>query len=236
MADATCAFETGPNNDKLLRAKDQRHYQRLFEAQAARSYLYLSLGIGLIAVFLPILLMIAGGYQTHDSMSSFYHDKAGPTRDILVGCLCAVGVFLFLFHGLSKRENWLLNAAGIAIIAVALIPSPGETGYGSVWLHRGAAIVFFVLIGIVAIFLSKGRIQHIVNDRKKRWFANAYTIAGVAMIAMPALIAILEFMHARILGGHAIFLAECFGIWSFSAYWFLKTLEYRLLLRIRWTT
>lgn len=226
MAIAASAFKPSTPKDHLLTAPNVRRYQRIFEAQAVRSYLYLSLGIGLIAVLLPIWLVIAGGYQTHDSMSSFYHDTAGPARDILVGSLCAVGVFLFLFHGLSKLENWLLNFAGIAIIAVALIPSPGDTGYGSAWLHRGSAIVFFVLIGIVAIFLSKGRIENIRDQRKKRWFATAYNVAGAAMVALPVIVASLQ-------GTHWVFLTEWVGIWTFSAYWFLKTFEYFLLLKIR---
>jgi len=226
MAVTASAFKTSTAKDHLLTAPDVRRYQRIFEAQAVRSYLYLSLGIGLIAVLLPVWLVIAGGYQTHDSMSSFYHDSTGPARDILVGSLCAVGVFLFLFHGLSKLENWLLNFAGVAIIAVALIPSPGDTGYGSAWVHRGSAIVFFVLIGIVAIFLSKGRIKHIRDQRKKRWFATAYNVAGAAMVALPVLVASLQ-------GTHWVFLTEWAGIWTFSAYWFLKTFEYFLLLKIR---
>ena len=235
MAIAASAFESSTNKGTLLKSQDVRRYQRIFEAQAVRSYLYLSLGIGLIAVFLPFLLMISGGYQAHDSMSSFYHDTVGPTRDILVGSLCAVGVFLFLFHGLSKLENWLLNLAGVAVIAVALIPSPGNTGYGSALLHRGSAIVFFVLIAIVAVFLSKGRIKDIRDERKKRWFAAAYNVAGLAMFAMPIIVAALQFAPGDLFKSHWVFWTECVGIWSFSAYWFLKTFEYRLLLRIRWT-
>jgi hypothetical protein len=228
MISAATAFQTEANKRDLLPHRQKRHFQNVFAAQAVRSYLYLSLGIGLIAVLLPVLLVATGGYQGHDSISSFYHDKAGPTRDIMVGSLCAVGVFLFLFHGLSKRENWLLNFAGVAIIAVALIPSPGGTSYGSAVLHRGAAIVFFVLIGIVAIFLSKGRIKDIKDERKKRWFAAAYNIVGILMVALPGVVALLQ-------GSHWVLQAEWAGIWVFSAYWFLKTFEYRLLLRIYWT-
>ncbi len=225
------AFEPADNDRGLLALADERHYQRIYEAQATRSYLYLSLGIGLIAIIFPILLVISGGYHGHDSISSFYHDQMGPTRDILVGCLCAVGVFLFLFHGLSNVENWLLNFAGVAVIMVALIPSPDDTGYGSAALHRGSAIAFFILIGIVAIFLSKGRIRYIRNDLKRKRFKTAYTLVGSLMIAMPIVVAVIP---VRLFAHHSVFLAECAGIWSFAAYWLLKTFEYRLLLRIRW--
>jgi hypothetical protein len=232
MTGAPSSFDPYVDKRSLLKADDKRHYQRIFTAQAVRSYLFLSLGIGVIAALLPILLMISGGYETHDSISSYYHDPAGPTRDILVGSLCAIGVFLLLFHGLSKLENWLLNFAGIASISVALNPSPGE-GRGSLLLHTGSAIVFFILLGAVAVLLSKGRIKDIVDPRRRRWFKSAYNTAGLAMVAMPIAVVALHFVT----GGqrHWVFWTECAGIWSFAAYWFVKTSEYRLLLRVRWT-
>src|SRR5215213_11159260 len=92
------AFDTNAKHERWLRAKEERKYQEIFEAQATRSYLYLSLGIGLVASLLPLMLMWRGGYQIHNSISSYYTTDVGSSRDIMVGSLCAVGVFLFLFH------------------------------------------------------------------------------------------------------------------------------------------
>ena len=220
------AFKTGPRRSEWLDEREERHFQRVFEAQAARSYLYLSLGIGLIAVILPLLLMWRGGYCIHDSMSSYYTRDIGSSRDILVGFLCAVGVFLFLFHGLSSLENWLLNFAGFAIIMVALIPMPT-----SEILHRGFAIVFFLLIGAVAVFLSKGRVDKL-PEGKRLFFKSAYSFVGAVMVLAPLLVTAVEFAVGS--SSHWVFWAEFIGIMSFAAYWFLKTAEYRLLLRLRW--
>jgi hypothetical protein len=225
MASVSSTFHPRAGNQGLLPLKEESHYQRLFEEQAARSYLYLSLGIGVIAILLPIVLMLVGGYDKHDSMSSYYTSDVHSSRDILVGSLCAVGVFLFLFHGLSKVENWLLNFAGAAVIAVALIPMTVST-----CLHRGFAVIFFLLIGIVAIFLSKGRIEHISHTRTRRLFKTAYTAVGIAMIVVPSIAAAQQFFG----NPNWMFLTEFAGIGFFSIYWFLKTWEYHLLLRIRW--
>jgi hypothetical protein len=146
----------------------------------------------------------------------------------MVGMLCAVGVFLFLFHGLSKNENRLLNVAGVAVILVAWIPM-----FVSELLHRGLAIVFFLLIGIVAIHFSKGGIDKIPHARAKRAFKTAYNVAGAAMIVLPLTVAALQFTPWGQFE-HYMFWIECFAIWSFAAYWLTKTLEYHLLLRIRW--
>jgi hypothetical protein len=228
MANVQSAFKADPHNGGYLHPHLQRHFQRVFEAQAARSYLYLSLGIGLIPTFLPLLLVWRGGYSIHDSISSYYTSDVGSSRDIMVGLLCAVGVFLFLFHGLSKMENWLLNFAGVAVIAVAFVPMTT-----SELLHRGFAILFFLLIGIVAICFSKGRVKCIPHERSKRFFIRAYTAAGTAMIVLPLSIAVLQFTpFGRF--EHYMFWIESAAIWAFAIYWFLKTAEYRLLLRIRW--
>src|SRR3954453_16528296 len=109
MASEDSPFQTEANEQELLPRARKRHYQNAFVVQAVRSYLFLSFGMGLVALVLPIALVGLGGYQGHYSISYFYHVVPGPTRDILVGSLWAIGVFLFLFQGLSPVENWLLN-------------------------------------------------------------------------------------------------------------------------------
>jgi exosortase/archaeosortase len=234
MATTAAAFETGKNKQDLLNWGDKKRFQQLFSAQAVKSYLYLSLGMGAVAFLLPIALVFAGGYRGHFSISFFYH-VSDLTRNILVGALWAEGVFLFLFHGLSRLENWLLNVAGIAAISVAMNPVPvGQCAPGPAFtLHAASAIVFFVCLAIVAVALSKGRIKYIIYPPKRRRFARAYELAGVAMIAMPLAVAAIHFFGRRECENHWVFWIESFGIWAFAAYWFVKTAEYKLLLRIK---
>jgi hypothetical protein len=234
MATETAAFQTRASKSDLLPWHRKREFQRKFATQAVRSYIFLSFGMGIVALLLPVLLLIFGGYTDHYSISFFYH-VPGPTRDILVGSLWATGVFLFLFHGLSRLENWLLNFAGLAAISVAMNPMPLEQcGRGpGITIHAASAITFFILLAIVAVALSKGRVKYIIYPPKRRRFATAYNAAGFLMIAMPVAVAALHFFGRRECESHWIFWIECAGIWSFAAYWFVKTLEYRLLLRIR---
>lgn len=234
MATDAAAFQTGASKTDLLPWHRKREFQRKFATQAVRSYIFLSFGMGAVALLLPILLLIFGGYGGHYSISYFYH-VPGPTRDILVGSLWATGVFLFLFHGLSSLENWLLNLAGLASISVAMNPMPADQcGPGpAISLHAASAIIFFALLAVVAVGLSKGRVKYIIYPPKRRRFAAAYNVAGFLMIAMPLAVAAIHFSGRRECETHWIFWIECAGIWSFAAYWFVKTLEYRLLLRIR---
>jgi uncharacterized membrane protein len=188
--------------------------------------------MGVIAALLPIVLPLVGGYDGHYSISYFYH-VSELCRNILVGALWAVGVFLFLFQGLSKKENWILNLAGLAVISVAMNPMPDDQGNNDPTIHAASAIVFFLCLAIVAVFFSKGRTQYIIYPPKRRRYEMAYNAAGFAMIAMPLAVAAAHYLGGAVEQSHWIFWIEAFGIWSFAAYWFVKTREYRVLLRIR---
>ena len=233
-------FDTQDSAEDLLDADDKRHFQNIFVDQAVQAYLFLSFGMGVIAFSLPILLVLAGGYDGHYSISYFYH-VSDVCQNILVGCLCATGFFLFLFHGLSDTENWILNLAGAAAISVALNPMGTQQcrpGDDALSIHAASAILFFACLAMVAVVFSKRRIKHIKQPAKRRAFEMAYNAAGFAMIAMPAAVAATHFLRKADAAAapdctHWIFWIECLGIWAFAFYWFVKTLEYRLLLRIR---
>lgn len=238
MADEEGAFETSRDQRDVLPWEDKRRFQKIYTEQAVRSYLYLSFGMGAIAALLPILLLMTGGYNSHYSISFFYHVN-DVSRNVLVGSLWATGMFLFLFHGLSKLENWILNLAGAAAISVAMNPMAAtqcEDGHGNAFsIHAASAIFFFLCLATVAVLLSKGRVKHIIYPPKRRRFMVAYNVAGAAMIAMPLIVAAIHFLDGARCESHTVFWIETLGIWAFAFYWFVKTFEYKLLLRIHWT-
>jgi hypothetical protein len=137
----------------------------------------------------------------------------------------------------SRWENWTLNIAGVAAICVAMFPMPEEQcGTGEVFtFHAFSAIIFFICLAIVAIGFSKTRTQYIIHPPKRQRFERAYNLAGTAMIAMPTAVVALHFLGGRRCETHWIFWVEVLGIWAFALYWFVKTLEYKILLRLRWT-
>jgi hypothetical protein len=232
MASTTSPFKPAASQSTYLNWQDKRRFQRQFTAQAVRSYVFLSLGMGVVAFLLPIALVVFGGYAGHYSISHFYWVPQTP-RNIMVGALWATGVFLILFHGLSKLENWTLNIAGVAAISIAMNPMADPKLAGSNPIHNWSAILFFACIAFVAVFLSKGRTEYIIYPPKRRRFERAYTLAGMLMIAMPVAVAALHWFGKADSAAHWVFWVETLGIWAFAAYWFVKTWEYRLLLGIR---
>lgn len=219
-----------PTPEQWARKHD---YEKIFRRQALLSYLNLCGGMGVVALALPFLLLAFGGDAPHFSISHYYH--GGDTvRNILVGSLWATGIFLILFQGLSKAENRTLSIGGVAAISVAMNPVSQDQARTGFTLHTASALVFFACLAAVAVIFSRGRLSYVVYPPRRRALAIAYMAAGLAMIGLPTAVALLHLAR----GGNAesdwIFWMESFAIWAFAFFWFVKTYEYRLLLRLRW--
>lgn len=203
-------------------------FRKDFSERAKFAFLLLSFGIGLIAFLVPILLPLVGGYGGHYSISYFYHVPA--TNDLFVGLLWAVGIFLFLFQGLSRWENILLSVAGVFLILVAMVPTTTDQCNESLFSwHAAFAVSFFACLFVVAIFFAKKRLSYILWPPMRKRFERAYNLAGGAMILLPLAAYGVHVLEGRQCG-HVVFWIEAFAIWAFSAYWFVKTWEYKRLL------
>ena len=87
------------------------------------SYLAVRRGIGMIGLFLPIILGPIGwlvfDIPFQDNISSYYHTVL---RDVFVGSMCGIGIFLFCYRGYDWIESWTANIGCVSAIGVALFP------------------------------------------------------------------------------------------------------------------
>lgn len=118
----------------------------------------LRVGIGSVGVALPIVLtlgyaLVADRPALLDSLSGYYHS---PLRDVFVGSMCAVGVFL-----ISYRHRWpddlLSTLAGVLAIGVALFPTaPGDPTRAERIVgvaHQVCAAALFLLLAVFCLVL-----------------------------------------------------------------------------------
>jgi hypothetical protein len=88
------------------------------------SYLFLRKTVGWIGTLLPIALilgtMIFFTSARPGSMSGYYYT---PMRNVFVGALCALGVFLVAYDGYDEVDRWITNIAGFCAIGVAFFPT-----------------------------------------------------------------------------------------------------------------
>jgi cytochrome b561 len=206
----------------------------------AATYKWLRLGVGLIAFAFPLILW-GGGYLSaqhlplQGSMSAYYHAGdavragQGVMRNEFVGILFAIGTILWLYKGMSRLEDWLLNFAGAFALGVALFPMtwpensvPQDRFF---FLHGFFALVFFLCVGLVCILCASDTLSVIKDEDEAKYkrYRRSYFILGVLMVVLPLSAAGLKFYAPW--RDWTIFCVEVAGIYVFSAFWLLKSYE-----------
>lgn len=201
----------------------------------ADTYRTLRLGLAAVAILLPAALWIGSGQPPRPSISDYYH-AGGWMRDLFVGSLCAIGVFLVLYRGYSWKEDRALDLAGVAALVVAFVPSdrrevPGMPApHGSSGLvHLLAAAAFFALIAYVCVFRS-GDTLKLMDEARRRPYRRAYRLLGAAMLAAPAVAWGVRYLPGATAYPY-VFFAELAGILVFAAFWAVKSREIAVLER-----
>lgn len=195
------------------------------------TYFRLRIAMSVLAFVFPLVFYVywltVGPGPKHlnlDSISAFYGTD-GLARDLFVAMLWAIGSFLVGYKGLTVVEDWLLNMAGVCAALIAVIPCTCWDGAAlphNPW-HTTAAVSFFVLMSLVVFFFG----QKTVNLLPERWrglFRWAYYVNSAALVGSVGVVIVLN----ELLPNYTayIFRVEWLGIWSFGAYWALKTVEY----------
>jgi hypothetical protein len=190
------------------------------------TYFWSRVGTAVISILFPLILWIVGlgfGVELQDSISSYYHT---PMRNVFVGILFAVGAFLYLYRGYNMLENIVLNVAGILAVCIALLPTSAVElkcdTFTAPYLHGISAISFFILIACVCIFDLSGTLREIGEPRKS-FYKSLYKVLGGLMIVFPLSSALLLLLTKET--GSLIFWVELAGVWVFSAYWIVKSVE-----------
>lgn len=204
-------------------------------AHMVQTYLRLRLTLACIALALPAVLFVGnrlyGEAVVEPSISAYYYT---PMQAVFVGALIIVGLILIIYEGSSPLEDGLLNAAGVFVWIVALVPTAKpKPGPGSLeaaaegaapLVHLGAAILFFACIALVCWTTSKYTLRYIADDRLKERYRRIYTWTGWLLVGLPALIVLLILLAGR---SQYVFGLEVAALYVFAGYWIAKSLELR---------
>jgi hypothetical protein len=192
-------------------------------------YLALRKLIGLLGMALPVVLFLGGwlwvGFQ--GSMSAYYHTQM---RDIFVGTLCAIGVFLFAYRGHDYRDIRAGYVAGSAAIGTALFRTtpPGSPLRVDVLggLHYAAAAIFLLSLAYFSLFLFTltDRPARMTDEKQRRNVV--YRICGwiiVGCILLLAVHALLpEGTRGRLQDYNPVFVLEEIAVLFFGVSWIIK--------------
>ena len=185
------------------------------------SYLSLRIAVGILGIAFPIIMAagywIADGEGIRTSISSYYHTGM---RDLFVGILCAVALFLFSYIGYEKKDNVAGDLAAIFALGVAFFPvSSGLVGT----IHLISAVLFFLLLAFFSLFLfTKGDPNPTRQKRKrnKLYRICGYVILGAILIVL--IYSIFPGLYYAISGMKPTFWLETIALWAFGISWLTK--------------
>lgn len=188
------------------------------------SYLSLRKAVGWIGILLPFVLvlghlLIFKGDRILDNMSVYYHTGM---RDVFVGALCAIALFLFFYKGYDRWDNYSADLAGVFALGVAFFPTVKEGPWDWVaWVHFVSAACFLVILALISIFLFTRGDKHPTMMKRRRNLI--YRVCGIIMLAALASIEIyfLFFDGINSDSGFVLF-AETVTLIAFGISWLTK--------------
>ncbi len=201
-----------------------------------RSYLIMRVAVGVLGIAVPLLLVL-GVWALFDdrpfargSLSSYYYSGM---REVFVGALCAIGVFLLTYKVAERsRENRLSIYAGAAVVVVALFPTGRPRGVGETpmqdligattveWIHYGAAAIFIASLAVISYYFSKPPPK---KGNLPPSFWRRYHLVCAGLIAAALGLAALEGIAGW--PDKGLLIAEAVAVWAFGASWLMKGLE-----------
>jgi len=194
------------------------------------SYLALRRAIGIIGTLLPFVLAI-GGFafglgRIEVSMSAYYYT---PMRDVFVGALCAIAVFLASNRGYARADARAGDVAGGAAIGVALFPTrppvdPTPAARAVGMLHHLSAAIFFLTLAYFCLELFRRTDPTRAPTARKRQRNVVYTICGWLIIGcLVAIVGVKQLIPDTALARLAVvFWLEATAVVAFGVAWLTK--------------
>lgn len=211
------------------------------------SYHRVRRALGLLGFLLPFFLIFGGMLaQTapQPSLSDYYHTVQ---RDIFVGVLFAIGIFLFSYRGYPKSadellsDDWITTIAGLGAFGVALFPnenpaqlisSPWHVVFGlypTAVLHYVSAFVFLLSLAYICL-VKFTRGANLVRRR-------IYLACGWTVIAMTVATFVASWFKVMgpalpqrlVVEYNLVLWVESVAVWAFSVSWMVKGKAERLI-------
>lgn len=159
------------------------------------SYMHLRTLIGVLGILLPFVCVFGSlpynGFVVQDSISMHYYTNM---RDIFVGILIGVALFLMTYKGYERIDNVVTNLTGAFAIGIACFPciNPDWTEPVSLLLlpnsvtniiHTLSALSFFSLLAANSIWIFTKSSRPVEKDSRKYRRNQLFVACGAAIFA-----------------------------------------------------
>jgi hypothetical protein len=185
--------------------------------------------IGLLGFALPFVLVFGGfwslGPHIQESISAYYYT---PMRNVFVGTLFAIGVFMLSYHGFDRRDDVAGDVACLFAVGVALFPTT-PPGAASTWvgvLHYACAAALFLTLAFFSLWLFTETDPRQPPTAQKRKRNVVYRVCGWIMLAAIVLIVVHHWLPEAVIAPldwlAPVFWLESIAILAFGVSWLTK--------------
>ena len=222
-----------------------------FRQEVLTSFYRVRQALGYLGLVLPVALVI-GGLLTlggvEPSISDYYYTVL---RDIFVGTMFAIAVFLIAYPGHSRRgdervsDDTITTLAGIAALGMAFLPNEGpglgdvltvsQQALGVKLAALGHYLCALTFLGCLA-WMCLVKFSRTANPARRR----IYRGCGWAILALTVVVVVASVIkiwgsgtpHRIVVDWLIVLWAEALAIWAFSIAWLTKGRADRSLARI----
>jgi hypothetical protein len=209
------------------------------ENPALISFMSLRKAVGTLGIALPFVVWIGSHLFGNcegikPSISDYYYTNM---REIFVGILCGISLFLFTYKGYSKLDNWSANIAGFFALGIAFFPTTFREGINceknienfinyshSSTIHFISATIFFLTLAYMSICLfTKTNNQHQANAITEQKLTRNKIYVWCGWIIIGSLIII--FLHQKDILPSELpitFIFETVALVAFGMSWLTK--------------
>lgn len=191
--------------------------------------------VGVLGFSLPFLCLLGLLITSTALQPSISHCYYTNIRDVFIGTMIGVSMFLITYSGYQLIDDIVTNAAGVVGIGLALCPClnyPGTidpVGYFNLKplpsnaIHLLCASIFFLLLAVNSYFLftktkDKNNMTHEKINRNK-----IYRICGLIMFGLMLLLIIIKAIMKDKFDDYPIaFCIESLMLFAFSFSWLVK--------------
>ena len=198
----------------------------------ALTYLTLRKVVGGIAVLLPFALALPWWLHVHvfqSSISDYYYTGL---RNLFVGSLCAIAMFLLSCRGFDWQDEVAGAFAALCALGVAFCPTtpacPSSYQKDVGFAHYTFAALLFLTLSYFCLVLFKMTAATRTVTPQKRQRNMVYTVSGLVILASILAIATSKLLYLlfhwsySILGFGPVFFFETTSLWAFGVAWLVK--------------
>ena len=200
------------------------------------SYLAMRRLIGILGISLPFIVVLGGLTQSdpglQGSISGYYYSNM---RDLFVGILSGVALFLISYRGYEPIDDIVANLSGLFALGIIAFPTamysgtPVRVGMFSIAdniseiVHLTFGALFFLALSFNSLFLFTRRHPGVMGREKKRRNM-IYRICGIVMaFAIVCITVYTLFLRQTSLAAiRPVLILESVALLAFGVSWLVK--------------